>query len=380
MKLLTHADIYSPKYLGPQNILIGGGKILAISSSDIQFQGLDDIEIVDFRDHKIIPGLIDCHTHITGGGGESGFSSQIDKVPASEFSCCGVTTVVGLLGTDDTTRSTENLIARVYGLREQGLSAFCWTGGYHFPLTTLTGQAKRDMVFMEPVIGIGEFALSDHRSSQPTFEEVVRLASEAHVAGLITGKAGVIHFHMGDGSRKFDLIKKALTETEIPPRVFHPTHINRNLELFQQSNELIDLGCYVDITAFPKGTAEPGIEADEAILQFIDKGVSLSQITVSSDGGGCLPVFDEQGNMIKMDRGSSSTLIETLSSLLSKGQSLETVLPLFTANVAKLLRFQGKGVIEKDADADLVVLNENNKISDVIGGGQWFVHEGKPVK
>jgi len=152
------------------------------------------------------------------------------------------------------------------------------------------------------------------------------------------------------------------------------------LELFQQSNELIDLGCYVDITAFPKGTAEPGIEADEAILQFIDKGVSLSQITVSSDGGGCLPVFDEQGNMIKMDRGSSSTLIETLSSLLSKGQSLETVLPLFTANVAKLLRFQGKGVIEKDADADLVVLNENNKISDVIGGGQWFVHEGKPVK
>lgn len=379
LKILNYCEIYAPEYLGIRNILIAGDRILAITEEDIQISGIENIETIDCSGLKIIPGLIDCHTHITGGGGESGFSSQIDKVSIDEFVNYGVTTVVGLLGTDDITRSTENLVSRVYGLREMGLSAFCWTGGYHYPLTTLTGQAKKDMVFLEPVIGIGEFALSDHRSSQPTYDEMIRLASEAHVAGLITGKAGVIHFHMGDGDRKFELIKKALAESEIPARVFHPTHINRNKALFEQSTELLRSGCYVDITAFPKGTADPGIEADDAILQFIDKGLSLSQVTLSSDGGGCLPQFDEQGNMIKMDVGSSSTLMETLTSLVSKGIDLQTVLPLMTSNVATLLRLQGKGFIAENGDADMVILDELYNIKGVIGGGQWFVREDKLV-
>ena len=87
------------------------------------------------------------------------------------------------------------------GLREEGLSAWCYTGGYHVPATTLTGSVRSDIVNLEPVIGVGEVAISDHRSSQPSVEEILRLASEAHVAGLMTGKAGIVHFHLGDGRR-----------------------------------------------------------------------------------------------------------------------------------------------------------------------------------
>jgi beta-aspartyl-dipeptidase (metallo-type) len=296
-----------------------------------------------------------------------------------DFTNVGVTTVVGLLGTDDTTRSTENLLAKVYALRELGMSAYCWTGGYHFPLTTLTGSAKTDMVYLEPVIGIGEFAISDHRSSQPVFEEVIRLASEAHVAGLLTGKAGVIHFHLGDGDRKVELIQRAIAETELPARTFHPTHVNRNLPLFEDCCGLLEKGCYIDITAFPKGTAEPGIEADQAILQIIQNKLPLSQVTISSDGGGCLPCFNQQGEITHMDTGSAETLLQTLQSLLAANQDLATVLPIFTDNVAQLLRLKSKGQIAIGYDADFIILNKDNQISDVMGGGRWFVQKGKPT-
>ncbi len=176
MILLRNANIYSPKSIGIQNILVAAGKIISISAADINLPKSLDVENIDLQGQTLIPGFIDCHAHITGGGGESGFSSQVAEVPIQDFTNVGVTTVVGLLGTDDTTRSTENLLAKVYALRELGMSAYCWTGGYHFPLTTLTGSAKTDMVYLEPVIGIGEFAISDHRSSQPVFEEVIRFS------------------------------------------------------------------------------------------------------------------------------------------------------------------------------------------------------------
>ncbi len=73
--------------------------------------------------------------------------------------------MVGLLGTDDLTRSTSSLVAQVYALRESGISAYCYTGGYHVPLTTLTESVRSDLVHIEPILGVGELAISDHRSS-----------------------------------------------------------------------------------------------------------------------------------------------------------------------------------------------------------------------
>ncbi|MFT7129031.1 MAG: beta-aspartyl-dipeptidase (metallo-type), partial [Gammaproteobacteria bacterium] len=265
LTLIENANLYDPKALGVKSVLIGGGTILAISDVNLHLPSELDVDIVDFSGKTLTPGFIDCHAHITGGGGEAGFSSRVPPVPPSNFSAAGVTTVIGLLGTDDLSRTTAELVSTVYALREQGLSAYCWTGGYHLPLTTLTGSARSDIAFIEPVIGIGEFAISDHRSSQPQFEEIVRLASEAHVAGLMTGKAGIIHFHLGDGDRKLDLIERAVAETEIPSRVFHPTHVNRNKPLFERACKLLASGCYIDLTAFPEGAIEPGLSAAQAL-------------------------------------------------------------------------------------------------------------------
>ena len=373
LTVIRNANVYSPEPLGIKNLLIGGGKILSITNDNLDLpKSIVDYDI-DLEGQTLTPGFVDAHAHITGGGGEAGFATQVPPVPLSQFTAFGVTTVVGLLGTDDTTRSTANLLSRVYGLREEGMSAYCWTGGYHYPLTTLTQSAREDIVYLEPVIGVGEFAISDHRSSQPEFNEVIRIASDAHVAGLMTGKAGIVHFHLGDGSRKLELIKRAINETELPARVFNPTHVNRNKPLFDESCKMLSEGIYMDITAFPEDSLEEGWSAAEALLLAKERGCPMQQVTVSSDGGGCMPEFDNKGEMVKMGFGRAETLVETIKSCISQGMPLQNVLPSLTANVAQLLKLSQKGKIKVGADADLVVLDSNYDICNVMALGQWHM-------
>jgi len=373
LTLIRNADVYSPEPLGIKNLLIGGGKILSITKEKLDLPKSIVSSDIDLEGQTLTPGFVDAHAHITGGGGEAGFATQVPPVPLSQFTAFGVTTVVGLLGTDDTTRSTANLLSRVYGLREEGMSAYCWTGGYHYPLTTLTQSAREDIVYLEPVIGIGEFAISDHRSSQPDFNEVIRIASDAHVAGLMTGKAGIVHFHLGDGSRKLALIKRAINETELPARVFNPTHVNRNKPLFDESCEMMSEGIYIDITAFPEDSLEDGWSAAQALLLAKERGCPMQQVTVSSDGGGCMPEFNQSGEMIKMGFGRTETLIETIKSCISQGMALEDMLSSLTANVAQLLRLSQKGRIRVGADADLVALDSNYDVCNVMALGQWHM-------
>ena len=289
----------------------------------------------DLGGRRLIPGFIDGHAHVTGGGGESGFKTRVPPVPLGHFTSAGVTSVVGVLGTDDTTRDTRALLAQTRALREEGLGAWCHTGGYHVPPVTLTGSVRDDIVFLDPVIGVGELAVSDHRSSQPTLDELLRIASDAHVAGMIAGKAGILHLHLGDGERGLDLVRRALEESELPARVFNPTHINRRKALFDESVELARHGCTVDITAFPVAADEDAWPADVALTKYLESGAPADRITVSSDGGGCLPVFNDEGEMLQMDIGRPASLIATLADLLGAGVPLEDVLPAFTSNVAE---------------------------------------------
>jgi len=270
-----------------------------------------------------------------------------------------------LLGTDDITRSTEELLAGVRALREEGLSAWCWTGGYHYPLTTLTGSPREDIVHLDAVIGVGELAISDHRSSQLTLDEILRIASDCHIGGLISRKAGVLHFHLGDGVRGLDLIRQALEQSELPARIFHPTHVNRQRALFDEALDLAKLGCHIDVTAFPVEDDDGAISAADAVHEYFASDLPAHLISVSSDGGGCLPVFDDQGQMLKYDVGTSASLLETLNELTNSGMALEDALPAFTSNPAEHLKLDGKGRIAVGYDADLVLLEEDGSVVSV---------------
>lgn len=378
-ELITNANIFAPAPLGLRHLLVCAGKIAYIGKQLPQLDDVLDVVVTDLDGARLVPGLIDAHTHLTGGGGEAGASTRVPPLALSQITSAGVTSVVGLLGTDDLTRSTQNLVSQVMGLREEGLSAWCYTGGYHLPATTLTGSVRSDIVNLEPVIGVGETAISDHRSSQPTVDEILRLASEAHVAGLMTGKAGIVHFHLGDGRRGLEIIRNCLQISEIPARVFNPTHVNRNKALFEEACELSHSGCNVDVTAFPQDADDSGWSAEDAVLRYLDKNCDATRLTISSDGGGCLPHFNEQGELLKMGFASCAAMADTLKSLLDRGLPEQTVLPLLSSNVANLLKLKHKGQIQSGYDADLVVLDQSNRIVSVMARGVWQMKNNKQL-
>ena len=384
MLLIANADVYAPHPLGVQNLLLGGTEILWMGPPrelpELPQTLRAGAELIDLGGRRLIPGLIDGHVHVTGGGGEDGFRTRVPPVPLSRFTLSGVTSVVGLLGTDDVARGPRELLGTLYALREEGLNAWGYTGGYHVPATTLTNGVRSDLVFIEALLGIGEVAISDHRSSQPSFEELLRLASDAHVAGLMTGKAGILHLHLGDGARGLEFVRRALKESELPARVFNPTHVNRRRALFAEALELARAGCTIDLTAFPVAAGEDAYSAAEGLKRYLDSGAPPERITVSSDAGGCLPCFDADGRVASMGVGSAGALLETLHTLLAEGVALEHALPAFTSNPARLLRLQGRGEIAIGAAADLVALDATGRAETVIIRGIVHVRGGQAVR
>jgi beta-aspartyl-dipeptidase (metallo-type) len=377
--LLRNAELYDPAPCGRCDLLVAGETIAWIGEALPPIEKMLEVRELDLTGHRVIPGLIDGHVHLTGGGGEAGPHTRVPPVTLTQLTMGGVTTAIGVLGTDDVVRTTAELVTVARGLIAEGLSAYCYTGGYHVPPVTATGSIRSDLVLIDLILGVGELAVSDHRSSQPTVDELLRVAADAHVGGLMTGKAGIVHLHMGDGPRGLEPVRDAIDRSELPPAIFNPTHVNRRRGLFDEAMALSERGCTIDITAFPVADGEDAWPAGEALVRYLDAGLRPERVTVSSDGGGCLPMFDASGRVTSMDVGRPSAVADTLRGLLERGQPLERVLPAFTANPARLLRLERKGRLAAGGDADLVVLDGKGNISDVMARGRWHVREGKPV-
>ncbi len=379
--LIRNGEVFSPAPLGKKDILILGSKIGAIvQPGQIRIDGLD-VQIIDASEKAILPGLIDSHVHILGGGGEGGPATRAPEIMVEDILRSGVSTVVGCLGTDGITRHMESLLAKARGLEREGVSTFIYSGSYQIPVVTITGSIRSDLVLIEKVIGAGEIAISDHRSSQPTFEEIARLAAECRVGGMLGGKAGVLHLHLGDGPRRLEMLFRLIKETEIPPTQVIPTHVNRNPELLEEAIDFIQQGGYIDLTA----GADPGNDDSEvsiatAIRLCLDKKAPVSRITVSSDGNGSFPVFDQDGNLAGLTIATQKSLLANLRFLI-KNQviSREEAVRLFTSNVALFYKLENKGEIKEGKDADLLFLDADDNITDFLVLGRRVIEEGNLI-
>ncbi|MFN9089702.1 MAG: beta-aspartyl-peptidase [Gemmatimonadaceae bacterium] len=380
LRLLRNATVFAPEPRGVCDVLVAGERVAWLGPRLDALPAALAVEVTDLEGRTVIPGLVDGHAHLTGGGGEAGPHTRVPAPPLSRYTLAGVTTAVGVLGTDDVTRTTAELVVTARGLIAEGLSAWCHTGGYHLPPATLTGSVRGDIVHIDRIIGVGEVAVSDHRSSQPTLDELLRVAADAHVGGLMTGKAGILHLHLGDGARGLSLVREALDRSELPPRVFNPTHVNRRRPLFEEALELARRGCVVDITAFDVAEDEDAWSAADALARYLVSGAPAAHVTVSSDGGGCLPTFDADGRVTHMGVGDAGSLLATVRTLVARGLPLEAVLPAFTSNAADLLRLPGKGRLTVGADADLVVLDDTLHVTEVMARGAWQVRRGAAVR
>lgn len=382
LTLIKNGDIYAPDYLGKKDILLVDRKIGFIEDEIEVPENFVDMKVIEATGKKIVPGFIDSHVHLIGGGGEGGFRTRTPEIQLTQATTAGITTLVGVLGTDGTTRTMSNLIAKARGLEEEGITTYVQTGSYQVPIKTLTGKIEDDIILIDKIIGAGEIAIADHRSSQPTAEELAKIASAARIGGMLSGKSGIVNVHVGDSYDHLQLIEEVVESTDIPIRQFYPTHINRNPHLFEAGIEYAKKGGWVDFTtsSIPKFLEEGEVKCSVALKRMLDAGVGIGQITFTSDGQASLPDFDENGELVGLQIGQVSSLYEAVKdAVFGEGIPLEVAIRVITENPATVLKLSQKGRIEPGHDADLVLLDANLEIDTVIAMGKAMVENAVPV-
>jgi beta-aspartyl-dipeptidase (metallo-type) len=366
MLLIKNADCYQPRHIGLTDILLSPEKILAVRPGIEPAPGYG-VEVIDCAGHPLVPALVDQHMHILGAGGEAGPRSRIPEIMLSEILRAGIGTVVGLLGADGVTRGIPALLAKARALEDEGLTTRLYTGSYGLPTDTLTGRVLHDLVYVEKVVGAGEVAISDYRSSHPNLDMLRQLAWEVKIGSMIGRKAGVVHLHVGDGIKGLAPLVSLIEESEFPMEMFVPTHINRNRSLLTEGAVYAKFGGFVDLTAGQR--AGHGLPAPEAFQWLLGRGVPLERITLSSDAGGTNPSSpDGRGHPVDLWNDFTAC---------ARGVGLEEALMAVTENPARRLGlYPEKGLIAEGSDADLLVLGEDFTIEGLILKGKIAIEHG----
>lgn len=382
-KLIRNIEVYNPGYGGRKDILICNDRIVKIDDS-IDFPSSLGAEVLDGHGLKAVPGFVDQHVHISGGGGEGGPTTRTPDIRITELTTAGITTAVGLLGTDGVTRGLEALLSKAKSLEEEGITTYIYSGCYTLPFKTLTGSVQSDLILIDKVIGVGEIAISDHRSSYPVLDDLKKLTGHTRVGGLLSHKAGIVHIHLGEAPEGINSIMEIVRTTGIPAKQFMPTHMNRLRALAEQGMEFIRMGGYVDLTAsFYKDEEHPDcMSISDTLKLYLDNGIPLEHVCASSDANGSMPTFDENENLIDIDVGHADVLFKDIRMAIHDGAvTLEQGLGLITANPAKALRlYPRKGTIREASDADIVLLDSELNIHSVLARGQIMVKDYQAIK
>lgn len=373
-KLLKNAHVLAPEDLGVQDVLVAGDRIARVAPS---IDGAAfEAQVIDVDGSYVSPGFIDAHVHMLGGGGGAGYGSRAPELQASEAFLCGTTTIIGCLGIDYISRTPIHLVCKCRSLQERGLNVYIVFGGFGMPPRTITGDIRDDMFLIPELLGVGEPAISDPRSSQAPVDYLQQLVSEVHVGGRLTGKHGIVQFHLGDAPSGTAPLHKILEVA--PMKNVRPLHFNRNEQLMEEAPAWIEKGGYVDFTAaLCPPQHKRGFTNAQAVQMMRDKGVDLSKITFSTDGNGVSTLFGiEQIERFPLKLLHQS-VVETAR---LDGMSVSQAVSFATSNTAESLGLKGKGRIAVGMDADLVVLDKQTlNIKDVISRGLLVVENGERV-
>jgi beta-aspartyl-dipeptidase (metallo-type) len=362
LTLIENGEVYAPEPLGRRSVLLTDGKIAKVGQVDrkaVEAVGVE-CEIIDASGCLVVPGLIDPHVHLLGGSGESGFSTQSPEFFISELVRFGITTVVGVLGVDTTMKTMAGLLAKAKALKEDGLNAYIWSGGYSLPPTSVMHTVRDDLLFLDEVIGAGEVAISDERGQDPTPQELARVATDCHVGGMLSRKAGLLHLHVGEGDTRLKPLRDVLNgEWNVQPGWFYPTHVERTEQLMGEAAELAKRGMPVDIDVVER-------DLPKWVRYYLDQGGPIERLTISSDASLTSP------------RGVWEQMRDCTHQC---GLPVEQVLRLATRNTATILKLGHKGVLEKGRMGDIALLEKGSfEIVHVLSRGVMMVRDGSVVK
>ena len=347
--LIRNASLFSPDPLGTNDILIINDRIAAIAQNISIPEWLGPVQEMDGKGLFAVPGFIDAHVHITGGGGEAGFSSQVPPLPLSKLIRSGVTTVGGLLGTDGVTRHVDAVLAKANSLEEEGVSSFIMSGGYPVPSPTLTGSIRSDIAFIEKVRG-GKIAIADHRVAPVSAETLLAVAALERAP------------HLG--------------------RHLIATHINRSPFAFSEAAKLVAKGGFMDISSgLNAQTLGPDtLKPSEAIALAMRQGVAKERILMSSDGNGSAARYGDDGSVSGLVASDLGSLHTEFADCVKEGMPLSEALCPITRNVAQAFSLSRKGHIAVGADADILLLAPDLALHTVIARGECMMREGSLCK
>lgn len=372
--LIKNARVFAPADLGQVDVLMVAEQVVAIGH-DLP-ESLPDTEVIDAKGQIMTPGFFDQHIHVTGGGGEGGPVTRTPELMLSELVACGTTSVVGVSGTDYTTRSIPNLLAKVRALKSEGISAWMYTSNYHYPCTTMSNSVPDDLFLVPEVLGV-KIALGDHRSSFPTTQEVLHLLTDIRVGAMIAGKIGFMHVHTGNIPGAFEMYKEIVAKG-FPIRHIRPTHCGRIKHVFDSAVEFAKAGGWIDITTGASCAFDnPAI----AVMTALDAGVDPTKITLSTDGHGSVPRFNEKGEMIGLGVGGVAGNLTEVKRLISEykmpiGQAVSFI----SSNVGAALGLPGQGVIEVGGCANACLFNDAMELTTVISRNRVMMRNGEIIQ
>ena len=381
--IIKNAEIFDPNFIGKKDIWVVGDKIISIEDNISENLNLNflNFRTINAEGKYLVPGFIDTHVHFLGGGGEGGFKTRTPEIELTDITKGGVTTAIGCLGTDSVTRNLRSLLAKSKALEEEGITTYMYTGSYRIPVNTITEGIREDIILIDKILGTGEVALEDHRSSQPTYNEFKKVVAETSIGGMLAGKAGIVNIHMGGGKNGLGYLYKIIEEDILSPKNMLPTHINRSQKLLEQGRDYAKIGGLIDLTTSSSSNQQKTNECAASLKFLLEEGTPIENITFSSDAQGSLPKFDENGKMTGMRIGQVSSLFAAVRSAVKDLDiNLETALKVITENPARIFDLENKGKIKKDNDADLVILDkESLEIESVIAKGKILFEDKQAV-
>ena len=372
LKLIRNGQVYSPDKLGKKDILIAEEKIVKIGEN-LSISGLEVSEF-DFDGKIVTPGFIDQHVHITGGGGQAGYSSMVPEVQMSELIACGTTTVVGMLGTDGFVKELTTLYAKCKALDMDGITAYMHTSYYGLPEKTILSSVANDLIFIDKVIGC-KLAISDDRSSFPSEIEILRLINQVRLGGFTSNKTGILHVHVGALESGIEVLLEIARKYPTLIQHISPTHVIRTKALFEQAIRFAKLGGMIDVSTGGTQYDEPY----KCVLEAINQGISVDSMTFSSDGrGGVKRTDPKTGEVTYRPAPLHRNFSETVRLVKEGGLPLEEAIRLITSSPAKNLKINNKGFIREGFDADFCVMDQDLNLTEVFSRGTLMM-EGQQV-